>query len=61
VEFEGTLKKAALKECLWMENSEESLEGENDEASQQYVKRTEYETAIAQPCSSKLPLKTIKQ
>jgi len=55
VEFEGTLEKAELKECLWMENSQE---GENNEANQQQAKKAKNEKAIAQPCSSKLPLKT---
>ncbi|PMB74227.1 hypothetical protein C0199_00650 [Candidatus Bathyarchaeota archaeon] len=60
MEFEGTLEKAALKECLWMENSEESQEGENDETSQQHAKRKKSKTAIVQLCPSKLPLKAIQ-
>jgi len=39
VELEGSLKKALLKGCLWMSNSEEDSEGEQDEASQQHAKR----------------------
>jgi hypothetical protein len=40
VEFEGTPKKALLKECLWkMGKSPESQEGENDEASQHSAQR----------------------
>jgi hypothetical protein len=57
VEFEGTLENAALKECLWMENSQE---GEKNEASQQHAKKAEHETTIAQLCPSKLQLKTIR-
>ncbi|MEM3769616.1 MAG: hypothetical protein QXG76_00325 [Candidatus Bathyarchaeia archaeon] len=60
MEFEGTLKKAALKECLWMENDGESQEGENDEASQKHAKRTKRESLFAQSCPSRLPLKTIQ-
>jgi hypothetical protein len=60
VEFEGTLEKAALKECLWMENCEESQEGENDGASQHHVKEMGHKTTIAELCPSKLSLKTIQ-
>jgi len=60
VEFEGTLENAALKECLWMENNQESQEGGNDEAGQQHAKKAERENAITQPCPSKLQLKTIQ-
>ncbi|MBS7621062.1 hypothetical protein KEJ32_02975 [Candidatus Bathyarchaeota archaeon] len=60
MEFEGTLEKAALKECLWMENNGESREGENDDASQQHTKRTEREFTAAQLCPSKLLPKTIR-
>lgn len=35
VELEGSLRKALLKGCLWMVESEGSLEGDQDEASQQ--------------------------
>jgi hypothetical protein len=38
VELEGSLRKAMLKGCLWMNNSEEASEGEQDEASQQHAK-----------------------
>jgi len=60
VEFEGTLENAALKECLWMENSQESQEGGNDGASQQHAKKAERETEITQLCPSKLQRKTIQ-
>jgi len=60
VEFEGTLENAALKECLWMENNQESQEGGNNEASQQHAKKAERETEITQPCPSKLQRKTIQ-
>jgi len=50
VEFEGTLEKAALKECLWMEKNGESQEGENDEASQRHAKRKKQEPSNTQPC-----------
>ncbi|MEM3565515.1 MAG: hypothetical protein QXK18_01390 [Candidatus Bathyarchaeia archaeon] len=60
MEFEGTLEKAALKECLWMEDKGESQEGENDEASQQHAKRTGRKFTVAQPCPSKLLFKTIR-
>ncbi|MEM2947059.1 MAG: hypothetical protein QXN96_02335 [Candidatus Bathyarchaeia archaeon] len=59
MEFEGTLEKAALKECLWMQNVGGSQEGENDEASQQHAKRTNQKSSIAQPCPSKILPKTI--
>jgi len=36
-----------LKECLWMENSQE---GGNDEAGQQHARKAERETATAQLC-----------
>jgi stalled ribosome alternative rescue factor ArfA len=60
VEFEGTLENAALKECLWMENNQESQEGGNDGASQQHAKKAERENAITQLCPSKLQRKTIQ-
>jgi hypothetical protein len=60
VEFEGTLENTALKECLWMENNQESQEGGNDEASQQHAKKAERENAIIQLCPSKLQLKPIR-
>jgi len=35
VGLEGSLRKALLKECLWMNESGENSEGGQDEASQQ--------------------------
>ncbi len=35
VELEGSLRKALLKGCLWMGESEASSEGDQDEGSQQ--------------------------
>ena len=35
VELEGSIRKALLKECLWMGESEGNSEGGEDEASQQ--------------------------
>jgi hypothetical protein len=60
VEFEGTLENAALKECLWMENSQKSQEGGNDGTSQQHTKKAEHENAIVQLCPSKIPLEIIQ-
>lgn len=41
VELEGSLRKAPLKGCLWMGESEVSPEGGQDEANQQLTASTE--------------------
>jgi hypothetical protein len=53
VGFEGSLRKALLKGCLWMNESGESSEGVQDEASLQ-SKLFEHRLPTAKACAEAL-------